>query len=102
MAWLQVARGSPRLTSEGVVHRDSAGARAGRCDGRVRIGDFGLAVKRARGSARGSRSTRITSFVAVGLAGTPAYMSPEQWHGEADARSDQYWLFVSLWLGADR
>lgn len=99
MAWLQVARGLAAAHAEGVVHRDvkPANAFVGR-DGRVRIGDFGLAME----GEREDQQLRIPIdsnhklSVAGGVAGTPAYMSPEQWHGESDARSDQYGLCVSL------
>jgi hypothetical protein len=52
-------------------------------DGRVRVTDFGLA------RAAQEKSTR--------MAGTPAYMAPEQWRGHpADVQSDQYGFCLAL------
>jgi serine/threonine protein kinase len=102
-AWIQVARGLAAAHHQGVVHRDvkPANALVGR-DGRVRIGDFGLARHHmgasedgpAGSSADASASPWITAAGAV--AGTPAYMAPEQRTGSVDARSDQFALCVSL------
>ena len=82
-AFADVARALHAAHEQGVVHRDIkpdnliAGA-----DGRLRIVDFGLAI------ARDEQTTP---------AGTPAYMAPELVAGaRADARSDQFALFVSL------
>jgi hypothetical protein len=56
-------------------------------DGRVRVLDFGLAHVRSR-----------PADADEGVAGTPAYMSPEQFAGgELDARSDVFSLCVALW-----
>jgi eukaryotic-like serine/threonine-protein kinase len=55
-------------------------------DGRPRVSDFGLAAR-----ATSADPTPRT-------AGTPAYMSPEQWQGAAlDARSDQFSFCVAVW-----
>jgi tetratricopeptide (TPR) repeat protein/predicted Ser/Thr protein kinase len=61
-------------------------------DGRVRVGDFGLATQSRAESRIGSGPARRT-----GIFGTPAYMSPEQAEGAPiDARSDQFSFCVAL------
>ena len=101
-AWLQAARGLAAAHAGGIVHRDvkPANVFVGR-DGRVRVGDFGLArlgselALGASGSALpavGDNRVTATGFAA----GTPAYMAPEQLRGEVDARSDQFALCVAL------
>ncbi len=69
-------------------------------EGEVRVTDFGLAHRlRAPGNEEqpsGQRSA-VEPDRAV-LAGTPLYISPEQWRGQpADARSDQFSFCVSLY-----
>ena len=73
-------------------------------DGRVRVMDFGLA--RSEGSDKDETEQarpRVDSFSveltgAGSMMGTPAYMAPEQFLGEAtDARSDQFSFCVSLY-----
>ena len=60
-------------------------------DGRVLLGDFGLA-KIFDGAARPAvRDGRPD-------AGTPEYMAPEQIKGQTDARSDLYGLGVVMYL----
>ncbi len=53
-------------------------------DGRPRVADFGLVIAGADED--------------VELAGTPAYMAPEQWGADGvDARADQFAFAVALW-----
>ncbi|MGH2898506.1 MAG: serine/threonine-protein kinase, partial [Solirubrobacteraceae bacterium] len=71
-------------------------------DGRVRVTDFGLA-RQAHGVEAGTAHDAAearpgTGAPHTGLAGTPAYMAPEQFHGRAaDARADQFSFAVALY-----
>jgi eukaryotic-like serine/threonine-protein kinase len=90
--WHTVADALTAAHRAGIVHRDLKPdnvfiAR----DGRVVIGDFGLASMAAGGGS--------TTLTASGqLVGTPLYMPLEQLQGgTATARSDQFALCVCLW-----
>ncbi len=82
--YLQIARGLQAAHDRGLVHRDLKPENVIVSEGpRARILDFGLA--RARDGARE-------------IAGTPAYMAPEQAAGASpDPSMDQYSLSVALY-----
>jgi serine/threonine protein kinase/Tol biopolymer transport system component len=83
---------------KGIVHRDlkPANIKVGR-DGRVKVLDFGLA-KTVSNEIDDAAASRLTTNVATNLhagvvAGTPAYLSPEQARGRpVDTRAD-IWAF---------
>jgi len=69
---------------QGVIHRDlKPGNVMLRKDGEPLVMDFGLAA----------RSDEVEKLTQDGsIMGTPQYMAPEQWRGQAEAASDQYSL----------
>jgi serine/threonine protein kinase len=90
--WRQVGAGLAAVHRAGIVHRDVKpdNVLVGD-DGRVVLGDFGLAT--------GELDALTTTLTATGqMIGTPMYMAPEQLRGEpATARSDQYAFCVCVW-----
>ena len=96
---LQVARALGAAHEKGIVHRDIKPENVMiRRDGYVKVLDFGLAILRAREHETQSMLTDGSlETVMAAVAGTPAYMSPEQIDGRAlDARSDLFSLGVLL------
>ena len=88
----QLARGLQTAHEHGVVHRDlKPGNLALTPDGLLKILDFGLA-RLAHLVQPGAGEKTASTDTAVGrVAGTPAYMAPEQLLGKpADARTDVY------------
>jgi eukaryotic-like serine/threonine-protein kinase len=83
---VQIAGGLAKAHAAGIVHRDlKPGNIMVTPEGLVKLLDFGLARRVRLGESE-------TTFTAgVGIAGTPAYMSPEQAEGKPlDARSDVF------------
>jgi eukaryotic-like serine/threonine-protein kinase len=90
--WRTVAAALAAVHRAGIVHRDLKPDNVFIAnDGRVVIGDFGLATMAADGGS--------TTLTASGqIVGTPLYMPLEQLRGgAATARSDQFALCVCMW-----
>ncbi len=96
---LACGRGLAAAHAAGLVHRDfkPENVLIGK-DGRPRVTDFGL-VTTGRAAERGNAVTRDGELLVDGaVVGTPPYMAPEQWLGEAvDARADQFAFCVLAW-----
>jgi len=96
----QAGRGLAAIHAAGLIHRDFKPSNAlvdG--DGVVRVSDLGLARMSELTGAASAAPERITSSTLTqGIAGTPAYMAPEQLAGEPlTAACDQFGFCVSLW-----
>lgn len=87
----QIAEALQYAHDQKVVHRDIKPANFLLTENeKVLLSDFGIAVT----------AHRTTSWVKQNVAGTEAYMAPEQFHAEARIESDQYSLGVVVyqWL----
>jgi len=91
--FLQAARGLAAIHAAGLIHRDfkPSNALVDRA-GVVRVSDLGLArITELAAPADASSST-------TGIAGTPAYMAPEQFERmDITPAADQFSFCVSLW-----
>jgi tetratricopeptide (TPR) repeat protein len=107
--YVEAGRGLAAAHAAGVVHRDFkpdnvlVARDPAHPDslGRVRVADFGLAV-RVEHEVTGDDVPVVSRIASApqmsGLVGSPAYMAPEQYgRGTVDARADQFAFCVALW-----
>ena len=98
--FLQAGRGLVAAHQLGIVHRDVKPDNILVANnGRVLVGDFGLAGLAGSSAPTASPSPSPGTLTETGaILGTPAYMAPEQHDGKAgDAQSDQFSFAVSLY-----
>ena len=102
-AFRAAGNGLAAAHAAGLIHRDFKpdNVLIGN-DGRICVTDFGLARFAASGVTPahrgGAEASGGGSATRTGLAGTPAYMAPEQYRGQfTDARADQFSFAVALY-----
>ncbi|MFV8750846.1 protein kinase domain-containing protein [Nannocystaceae bacterium ST9] len=101
-AYLQAARGLAAVHRAGIVHRDFKPDNVLVADdGRVLVGDFGLADDRELAFMPTlTEASELDRTRTGALMGTMRYMAPERLAGKpASPASDQFELCVSLWEG---
>jgi Tol biopolymer transport system component len=95
----QIADALHAAHSKAIVHRDLKPANIALTpDGVVKVLDFGLATSVVAASSADAANGSIADSITHGIAGTAAYMSPEQARGEfADRRADIWAFGCVLW-----
>jgi serine/threonine protein kinase/Tol biopolymer transport system component len=95
----QIAEALEVAHERGIVHRDLKPANIKiKSDGTVKVLDFGLATTSQEAILANAESTPAVTTYAGVVAGTPAYMSPEQASGRlVDKRADIWSFGVIFW-----